>query len=114
MNTIRINNKTYTGNNVTVSNNKVYIDGKLQEQDGPDRNISIVVEGNLEKLSVDCCDKIEIKGNCGPVTTQSGDVNIGGNVSGSIQTMSGDVMADDIGGSVSTMSGDVKCKSKGA
>ncbi len=111
MSTIRINNKTYSGNNITVNNNKVYIDGILQEQGDNERNITIVVEGDVEKLQVDVCDKMEIKGNVtGSVQTSSGDVNCG-NISGSVSTMSGNVMCDDIGGTVSTMSGDVKCKS---
>lgn len=113
MSIIRINNKSYSGNNIVVSNNKVYIDGKLQEQDGDNKNISIVVEGDLGSLSVDMCDKVECKGNCGSVNTTSGDVVIDGNVSGSVQTVSGDVMCDDVSGGVSTVSGDVKCKSKG-
>jgi len=111
MSTIRINNKVYEGNNVAISNNKVYIDGKLQEQSSDERNISIVVEGNLAELKADVCDKIEIKGSVGSVRTTSGDVDCG-NVSGGVQTMSGDVMCDDVTGGISTMSGDVKCRNK--
>ena len=111
MSTIRINNKSFSGNNIVVSNNKVYIDGKLQEQDGNERNISIVVEGNISTLQVDVCDKIEIKGEVGSVKTSSGDVDCG-NVKGRVHTMSGDVMCDDVYGGISTMSGDVKCKNK--
>jgi len=111
MSTIRINNKTFQGNNIVVSNNKVYIDGKLQEQDGDERNISIVVEGNLDKLDVDVCDKIDINGNVGTVKTTSGYVACG-NVQGAINTVSGDIMCDDVGGNINTVSGDIKCKSR--
>ena len=40
----------------------------------------------------------------------SGDVDVDGNVSGDIQTMSGDVDCGDVSGNIKTMSGDVKCK----
>lgn len=112
MSTIRINTKSYSGNNVVIRNSKVWIDGKLQEEDSDNKNITIVIEGSLDSLSVDVCDSVEVKGSCKEVRTQSGDVTCG-NVTGSIQTMSGDVMADDIAGSVTTMTGDIKCKSRG-
>lgn len=38
----------------------------------------------------------------------SGDVDVYGNVSGSVKTMSGDVDCGNIGGSVSSMSGEIK------
>ena len=112
MGTIRINGKTYIGENLTVKNRKVYINGTLVDREGDSKSISIVVEGNLTgSLSVESCDKIEIKGSCGSVNTASGNVSCG-TVNGSIQTMSGDVMADDVHGNISTMSGDVKFKNK--
>ena len=105
---IIINGNNYSGNNVIISNGKVIIDGKDVTPDS--KNIEIKVDGNIEQLSVDACNKVEITGNVSNVKTKSGDVDISGDVSGSIQTMSGDVDCGNVGGSISTMSGDVKNK----
>ena len=106
MSTITINGNTYSGNSIVVTNGKVVINGKDVTPDSKEINIS--VEGNIEELKVDACNKVEITGDVSNVKTQSGDVEISGNVTGSIQTMSGDVDCGNVGGSISTMSGDVK------
>lgn len=72
MSTVTINGKTYSGNNIVVSNNKVIIDGKDITPDS--KQININVEGNITDLKVDCCDKISIKGNVGSTTSFSGDL----------------------------------------
>lgn len=105
--TISINGKTYTGNSVKISNNKVYIDGKLQDTEDA-KEINISVSGNIKNLSVDACDKVDVTGDIGTLKTMSGDVDIEGNVTGSIKTMSGDVDCGNVGGNISTMSGDIK------
>ena len=92
-------------NSVTITNGKVIIDGKSVDCD--EREISIVVEGNLEKLNADVCSTVTVKGSTGSIKTMSGDVEIGGDVKGSVKTMSGDVEASKIEGSVSSMSGDI-------
>jgi hypothetical protein len=74
------------------------------------KEINITVEGNIEELSVDCCNKISVTGDVGSVKTQSGDVDVTGNVNGSIQSMSGSVDCGNVSGSISTMSGSVKHK----
>jgi len=108
MNRIVINGVSITGGrSISVVGNKIIIDGR--DVDLPEvKQINIVVEGSVERLDVDVCQKISVAGNAGSVTTQSGDVDISGNVTGSIQTMSGDVSCDNVEGSISTMSGNVK------
>lgn len=108
MNRININGVTITiGRNVSIVGNRVIVDGKDVTPDAKD--IRIEVAGNVDRLEVDCCSSISVTGDAGSVSTQSGDVDIGGNIAGSVQTMSGDVdCGGTIGGSVSTMSGDVK------
>ena len=108
MSTIRINQSSYSGSNVSIVNNKVYIDGVLQGQHDNDKSISIVIEGNIESLSVDACNSVQVKGGVtGAVKTVSGDITCG-NVGGSVSTISGDVRCGNISGSVSTVSGDIK------
>ena len=106
MSSIKINGNTYTGNNIVVSNGKVIIDGK--DVTGDSKEINIKVEGNIDTLTIDACNKLEIAGDVSNVKTLRGDVDITGNVNGSIQTMSGDVDCGNVGGSISTMSGDIK------
>jgi hypothetical protein len=96
------------GKNVTISNNKVYIDG--QDVTPDQKEISIVVLGDLDSLKADACRTIDVNGNVMALNTMSGDVKVAGNVDGSVKTMSGDVSCQTIGGSVSTMSGNVRCK----
>lgn len=86
---ITINKTTYTGSNVSIVNGKVYIDGKDVTPDGKEINIS--VEGNLDKLEVEHCNRIDIKGAVKDIRSASGDVNIIGDVLGNIDTKSGDV-----------------------
>lgn len=99
---IRVNGSTIS---INGRHNKVTVDGKDIDL-GTDKEITVVCEGNVEKLEVDACDRVEVKGNAGNVKTASGDVRCG-DITGNVQTMSGDVHASKIGGNVSTMSGDV-------
>lgn len=105
MNTISINGNTYSGNSIVVTNSKIIINGKDVTPDS--KEINIKVDGNIDELKVDACNKVEVTGDVSNLKTQSGDVEISGNVTGSIQTMSGDVDCGTVGGSISTMSGDV-------
>ncbi|MES2779933.1 MAG: hypothetical protein V4651_08575 [Bacteroidota bacterium] len=107
MATIRINNSSFSGRSITITNNKVMIDGKeipLEDQ----KEINISVTGYIDSINADSCNKIEVTGSAQSVKTMSGDVSIGTHVSGSVNTMSGDIKCGNIGGSVSTMSGDIR------
>lgn len=105
MSSVTINGKTYIGNNIIVSNGKIIIDEKNVTSD--DKVINITVNGNIDSLKVDTCNKLEIIGNVTNVNTVSGDVDINGDVSGSIQTVSGDVKCNNVSGSINTLSGDI-------
>ena len=105
MSSVIINGKTYVGNNIIVSNGKIMIDGKNITSD--DKVINITVNGDIDSLKVDTCNKLELIGNVTNINTVSGDVDINGDVSGSIQTVSGDVKCKNVGGSINTLSGDI-------
>lgn len=111
MNTIVINGQTITtnGRNVTIINNKVLVDGKeisdLNKIAG--KEINITIDGDVGKLEIDYCTKVQVNGNTQNVKTTSGDVDVTGDVNGSIQTMSGDVDCGNVGGNISTMNGDI-------
>lgn len=105
---ITINGNTFSGTNIIVTNGKVLINGKDVTPDSKEINISVV--GNIEHLKVDACNKVSVEGNVQSISTQSGDVEVSGDVDGSISTISGDVDCGHVKGSVSTMSGDIKHK----
>jgi hypothetical protein len=110
------------GENVVIRNGKVIVDGYDRTPEG--KTINIFIEGDVNKLEVDACDKIYINGNVneldntsgdvtvneirGNVSTTSGNVKCEGNCGGSVNTTSGNVKANEIKGSVKTMSGDIK------
>lgn len=98
----------YHGKNITVINNRVIIDGKDVTPD--QKEITIIVEGDLENLAVDSCESVNIKGSVyGDVKTMSGGLKVEGNISGNVKTMSGDIKCKgEIHGSINTMSGDIK------
>lgn len=106
MGRITVNGVTYTGRNISMSGNKIIIDGKDVTPDAKEINIS--VEGDITELRADACNKISVVGSVKNIKTHSGDVEVTGDVDGNIQTMSGDVDCGMVGGSISTMSGDVK------
>jgi len=108
MSTFTINGNTYSGNSIVVTNGKVFINGKDVTPDSKEINIS--VEGSVEELKVDACNKVSVTGSVKNISTKSGDVDVTGDVDGDIQTMSGDVDCGHVQGSVSTMSGDIKHK----
>lgn len=105
---ININGRSFFGKNISINNNKIIIDGKDVTPDS--KEISITVEGNIEKLSVDVCNELTVTGDVGKINTMSGDVDISGNVTGNIETMSGDVHCGNVGGNIKTMSGNVRTK----
>lgn len=104
---ITVNGITYHGNNVSIVNGKVIIDGK-QADTKDDKVITITVTGNIESLEADYCKSIVVNGDVNKLRTTSGDVECG-NVTGGVQTTSGDIECGNIGGDVNTTSGDIKC-----
>jgi|TARA_R110000851_G_scaffold47424_1_gene115033 hypothetical protein len=107
--TITINGKSYVGNNVTVRNNKVIVDGKVWD-DKDTKEINITIDGSVDQLEVDAANQIKVNGNVNKLRTSSGDVEVSGNVEAGITTSSGDVeIGGTVGGNVKTMSGDVEC-----
>lgn len=110
MSSININEKVIetTSKNVTIKNGRVIVDGKDVTPES--KEIIIKVEGNIEKLEVYACNKVEVKGEVGTIKTMSGDVKVSGNVNGDIKTMAGDIDCGSVSGDISTISGDVKHK----
>jgi hypothetical protein len=104
-NSIRINGVTITGGrNVSVSGGKLIVDGQDVTPDAKD--ISIHIVGNVQVLSVDHADMVNVRGDCGSVKTMTAAVRCR-SVNGSVKTMSGTVIAKSVKGDVSTMSANI-------
>lgn len=82
---VNVNGVTYEGNNVSIENNRIYIDGVLQGQDPLSGVVAIEISGDLNNFSCDANATVngEIKGDvevngtlqCGPI---EGNVEING------------------------------------
>jgi hypothetical protein len=109
MNRITVNGVTIVSSgNVCVVNGRIVVGGKDVTPDA--KEITIVVEGPVERLQVDACKGVSVTGNVGSISTASGDVEVTGNVNGGVSTASGDVtVSGGVGGFVKTVSGDVDC-----
>lgn len=117
MNICIVNGKRYNiqSGNINVINGKVYCDGKpvVDTNDFTEKNIKIVIQGNVEgDVKTDCGD-IEVTGNCRSVISTSGDINIKGSVGLSVKSTSGDITCGEVHGDIQTVSGDIENKAKG-
>lgn len=106
---IKINGKSFpSGNNISIVNGVVYIDGKKAESN--EKVINIIVDGSINKLEVDMCDTISVNGNCNTVSTTNGDISVSGDVLKNVSTTNGDVDCGNVGGKIKTTNGDIKYK----
>ena len=117
MNICIVNGKRYNipSGNINVINGKVYCNGKpvIDTNDFTEKNINIVIQGNVEgDVKTDCGD-IEVTGNCRSVISTSGDINIKGSVGMSVKSTSGDITCGEVRGDIQTVSGDIENKAKG-
>lgn len=103
---VSVNDKTIRvkGNNITIVNDKIIVDGKILNESMDFKNITVIVEGDCNKL--DTCGDVQIKGNCGSVDC-SGSCHVEGNVTGNVDA-SGSVTCGDVGGDIDA-SGSVRC-----
>lgn len=88
--TVVINGVTYSGTNVSIVNGKVVVDGATQDQQliGV---VNVVVNGDANEVNTVSGD-VSINGSVGSVSSVSGDVNVRGGVTGSVSTVSGDII----------------------
>jgi len=104
---IKINGKTYKGNNVSIINGQVIIDGKKADTPEDEKVINITIDGNIKTLDVDYCNKLEMTGDCESVTSKNGNIQVKGNVTGDVNNKNGNIVCRNIGGNAETKNGDV-------
>ena len=104
--TVSVNGKTVRvrGNSISIVNDQIIVDGKPLEEALDQPNITVIVEGNCNKL--EACGDVEIKGDCGYVDC-SGSCHIEGNVTGDVDA-SGSVTCGNVDGDIDA-SGSVRC-----
>lgn len=105
---VNINGKKYSfkGNDVTIENGKIFVDGKEFKEDEDLSNgakiVNVVIEGNINSLKCDC--SASVSGNVDEINC-AGSVTVGGSVNNDIDcggscTVNGDVKGNvDCGGS---------------
>lgn len=101
---VTVNGKVYEGTNICIQNDKVIIDGVVQDDKQLVGPITINISGHAEIIE-------SYGGNVtaetvGEISSGSGDVRCG-SVSGSVKTGSGDVTCKSVNGMIRTGSGDV-------
>ena len=102
-----IKNSSIEGNSVSIINNKIFVDGKEIETE--EKVINIIVEGNLDKLEVDCCNSIKVNGVTKDVEVSNGNISINGDVKGNVNNINGNIIAKAINGNCKTINGDILC-----
>jgi len=86
-----IKNSSIEGNSVSIINNKIFVDGKEIETE--EKVINIIVEGNLDKLEVDCCNSIKVNGVTKDIEVSNGNIAISGDVKGNVNNVNGNIIA---------------------
>ena len=102
-----IKNSSIEGNSISIINNKIFVDGKEIETE--EKVINLIVEGNLDKLEVDCCNSIKVNGVTKDVEVSNGNITISGDVKGNVNNINGNIIAKVINGNCKTKNGDILC-----
>lgn len=93
---VEINGQRYSGNNLSIVNGKVMIDGKEAEECSNSKTITINITGDVE----------------GNVELSQGTINCG-NVQGNVTTKQGNITSGDVQGDAINKMGNITCKNVG-
>lgn len=88
MATIVVNGQKITGNNISVINNRIMVDGENIPATG--QEVLIQVTGDVESIHTDN-GNIKVHGNVDTASTVNGDVKVKGQILGSAKTVNGDI-----------------------
>lgn len=104
--TVSVNGKTIRvkGNNISIINDRIIVDGKPLDETLDQPNITIIVNGDCRNLSA--CGNVEVKGNAHNIDCR-GSCHVEGSVTGNVHA-SGSVTCSDVGGDIAA-SGSVRC-----
>lgn len=101
---ITIDGRSFSGRNISISGNKVIIDGVVQggELVG---DVNVVVNGDVDAVE-NTNGKVEVTGSVGQVKTTNGDIRCG-DVKGDVTTSNGTVQCGVVHGQVRTTNGNI-------
>ncbi len=109
--TVTVNGKSWSGNSVSVVNNRIFVDGKEVDNENDVKKIytpvTIKVSGDCETVESQN-GNITIEGSAGSAESTNGEITVEGDVTGSVKTTNGNVFANCIRGGVKTVNGDIK------
>jgi hypothetical protein len=86
---------------VVINGGRITVDCKpLSELDAvqDEKVINITIQGDVERLEVDYCDKLTVTGNAKRVKSTQGDIEIQGNVEGDVHANMGAITCGNVEG----------------
>ncbi|RZJ86743.1 MAG: hypothetical protein EOO60_13055 [Hymenobacter sp.] len=107
--TITVNGREFTGRKIEQQDGRILVDGRdvTDEVGAPARELLIVVQGDVSKLEVHGGQRVTVNGNAGSVTTTTGPIEVKGDVTGSVESVSGSITCGKVSGSVKTVTGSI-------
>lgn len=103
--TVNIDGKTFNGSSISISGNKVTVDG-IEQSGELIGHVTVIVQGDAELIEMSS-GSVKVEGKAGWIKTQSGSVSCG-DVTGDVETLSGNITCQTVSGSAKTMSGDIR------
>ena len=95
---------------MVINEGKITVDGKpLTELDKreDEKVINITIEGNVDRLEIDSCTKVEVQGDARRIKTSMGDIEIHGDVEGDVHTNIGSITCGYVSGDCHTNMGSI-------
>lgn len=100
------------GGTINITDGNILVDGKpldeLNVADVNEKEINITIQGEVDHIDIDYCNRITVNGNVKRVKTNQGDIDITGDVDGDVHTNMGDVTCGNIKGDCHTNMGNIR------
>lgn len=107
--TLTVNGRQFEGRTVEQKNGRIFVDGHdvTDEVKIATNQIIVVVQGDVSKLEAQGIQQLTVSGNAGAITSTHGRIEIKGDVSGSVESISGPITCGKVGGSVESKNGPI-------
>lgn len=100
------------GGTINITDGNILVDGKpldeLNVSDVNEKEINITIQGEVDHIDIDYCNRITVNGNVKRVKTNQGDIDITGDVDGDVHTNMGDITCGNIKGDCHTNMGNIR------